>query len=87
MFRIAICDDENRILEDLSQMVLELIPAGNTVSWGGATTVDQLGIKKILAEKGYKLIDRDTAKSPEEREEIMHQALNCDTFLMSSKIF
>ena len=26
MFRIAICDDENRILEDLSRMVLELIP-------------------------------------------------------------
>ena len=70
--------------KDVAAKVLELIPADHSVSWGGATTVDQLGIKKVLADKGYKLIDRDTAKSPEEREEIMHQALMCDTFLMSS---
>ena len=69
---------------DVAAKVLELIPAGASVSWGGATSVDQLGIKKVLADKGYKLIDRDTAKSPEEREEIMHQALNADFFLMSS---
>ena len=70
--------------KDVAAKVLELIPSDHSVSWGGATTVDQLGIKKVLADKGYKLIDRDTAKSPEEREEIMHQALNCGTFLMSS---
>ncbi|MBQ4370738.1 MAG: lactate utilization protein, partial [Oscillospiraceae bacterium] len=64
--------------------MLELIPAEHSVSWGGATTVDQLGIKKVLADKGYTLIDRDTAKSPEEREEIMHKALMSDFFLMSS---
>ena len=58
--------------KDVAAKVMELIPAGASVSWGGTTTVDQLGIKKLLADKGYKLIDRDTAKSPEEREEIMH---------------
>ena len=62
--------------KDVAVKVLELIPAGSTVSWGGTTTVDQLGIKKLLADKGYTLIDRDTAKSPEEREEIMHKAEN-----------
>ena len=70
--------------DEVAAKVLELIPAGASVSWGGATTVDQLGIKKLLVDKGYKMIDRDTAKSPEEREEIMHQALNADFFLMSS---
>ncbi len=70
--------------KDVAAKVMELIPAGASVSWGGTTTVDQLGIKKLLADKGYKLIDRDTAKSPEEREEIMHQALMSDFFLMSS---
>ena len=70
--------------KDVAAKVMELIPAGASVSWGGTTTVDQLGIKKVLADKGYKLIDRDTAKSPEEREEIMHQALMSDFFLMSS---
>ena len=70
--------------DEVAAKVLELIPAGASVSWGGTTTVDQLGIKKVLADKGYTLIDRDTAKSPEEREEIMHKALMSDFFLMSS---
>ncbi len=70
--------------KDVAAKVLDLIPEGSSVSWGGTTTVDQLGIKKLLADKGYSLIDRDTAKSPEEREELMHKALNSDTFLMSS---
>ena len=70
--------------KDVAAKVLELIPSDHTVSWGGATTVDQLGIKKVLSDKGYTVIDRDTAKSPEEREELMHKALMCDTFLMSS---
>ena len=34
MFRIAICDDENRILEDLSRMVLELIPDADISAFG-----------------------------------------------------
>ena len=70
--------------KDVAAKVLELIPSDHTVSWGGATTVDQLGIKKVLSDKGYTVIDRDTAKNPEEREELMHKALSCGTFLMSS---
>ena len=34
MIRIAICDDENRILEDLSRMVLELIPDADVSAFG-----------------------------------------------------
>ena len=69
---------------DVAAKVLELIPIEHSVSWGGATTIDQLEIKKLLADKGYVLIDRDSAKNPDEREELMHKALNCGTFLMSS---
>ena len=70
--------------KDVAAKVLELIPSDHSVSWGGTMTVDALGIKKLLADKGYTIIDRATAKSPEEGEELMHKALNCDTFLMSS---
>jgi DNA-binding LytR/AlgR family response regulator len=39
--RIAICDDENRILEDLSRMVLELIPDADVSSFGeGRALID-----------------------------------------------
>lgn len=70
--------------EEAVEKVLELIPAGNVVSWGGVATVDQLGIKDRLRQRNQPLIDRDTAKTPDERMDMLRQALTCDTFLMSS---
>ena len=70
--------------EEAVEKVLELIPAGDVVSWGGVATVDELGIKERLRHRGQPVIDRDTAHTPEERMAMLHQALTCDTFLMSS---
>lgn len=61
--------------------VLELIPAEDVVSWGGTLTVDELGIKQLLAERGQKVLDRDTAANMDERMAIMRAGLTCDTFL------
>ena len=66
------------------EKVLELIPAGDVVSWGGVATVDELGIKGRLRSRNQPVIDRDTARTPEERTAMLHRALTCDTFLMSS---
>ena len=66
------------------EKVLELIPAGDVGSWGGGATVDELGIKGRLRSRNQPVIDRDTARTPEERTAMLHQALTCDTFLMSS---
>ena len=66
------------------EKALELIPKTDSVSWGGVMTVDELGLKQRLAQEGYTLIDRDKAKDPAEKQEIMRQALTCGTFLMSS---
>ena len=70
--------------EEAVEKVLELIPAGDVVSWGGVATVDELGIKGRLRSRNQPVIDRDTARTPEERTAMLHQALTCDTFLMSS---
>ena len=70
--------------EEAVEKVLSLIPAGDVVSWGGVATVDQLGIKDRLRQRNQPVIDRDTAKTPDERVSMLHQALGCDTFLMSS---
>lgn len=70
--------------QEAVKKVLELIPEGETVSWGGVMTVDQLGIKQELVRRGQPLIDRDTAETPEGRMDLMRQALSCGTFLMSS---
>ncbi len=70
--------------EEAIEKVMELIPTEDVVSWGGTATVDELGIKDLLRQRGQKLIDRDTAANMDERMELMRQALTCDTFLMSA---
>ena len=63
--------------------VLELIPEGAQVAWGGSMTVDGLGIQEELRRRGQPLLDRD-AVPPEEREDVMRRAMCCDVFLMGS---
>lgn len=74
------CKTRNEAL----QQILDLIPQNHVVSWGGSETLKEIGVQTAVREKGFKVIDRDLAKTPEERTEIMRQALLCDTFLMSS---
>lgn len=69
---------------EAAEKVMELIPEDHVVSWGGTVTMEELGIMARLRAGERKVIDRDTAKTPEERNELMRQALLCDTFLMSS---
>jgi L-lactate utilization protein LutB len=63
--------------------VLELIPEGAQVSWGGSVTVDELGVRDALRRRGQPLLDRDAVPA-EERAEIMRRAQSCDVFLMGS---
>ncbi len=79
-FEAYYCSDR----EEGLKKVLELIPGEHTVSWGGTMTVDELGIKDALRRRGQAVIDRDTARDPRERGQMLRQALTCDTFLMSA---
>lgn len=63
---------------------LELIPASDSIGWGGSMSVDSIGLKEELKKRGNKLIDRDSGKTPQEKDDLMRQVLLCDTFLMSS---
>lgn len=66
------------------EKLLELIPKEDTVSWGGSQTLSELNVQGILKEEGYSIIDRDSAKTPEERMDLMRKSLLSDTYLMSS---
>ena len=79
-FEAYYCSDRAAAVEK----VLELIPQNHVVSWGGVITVDELGIKDALRQRGQAVIDRDTAKDAQERQEMLKKALTCDSFLMSS---
>ena len=69
--------------EDALKKAIELIPENDVVSWGGSVSIDEIGLLNYVKEN-RKVIDRDSAKSPEERIELMRQGLLCDTFLMST---
>ena len=63
---------------------VSLTDKNGTVSWGGSKTIAEIGLLEKLKNDGYRLLNRDNAKTVEEREEIMRQGLIADTFFMSS---
>lgn len=69
--------------DEALQKAIGLIPAGDTVSWGGSMTISQIGLLSYVKEH-FSVIDRDDAKTPSERVEIMRRGLLADTFLMST---
>jgi hypothetical protein len=69
--------------EGALEQLYSLIPADHVVSWGGSLTMEALGIQKTAGGK-YAVIDRDKAKTLEERNELMRKALTCDTFIMGA---
>ncbi|HCX04579.1 MAG TPA: lactate utilization protein [Clostridiales bacterium] len=74
------CESKNEAL----QKALELIEKGSTVSWGGSTTIQEVGLLDAVKDGEYEVIDRDTASNPEERWEIMRKSFFADTYITSS---
>lgn len=70
--------------EEALEKALSLIPQDATVGWGGSVTCQQLGLLDAVRAGEYRVIDRDTAKTPQEREEALRQCLLADTFLTSA---
>ncbi len=66
------------------EKALSLIPETDVVSWGGSESIDAIGLRQHILANSYSVINRDDAKTPEERVELMRRALTCDTFLMSA---
>lgn len=67
--------------EEALEMALQMIPAGASVGWGGAATAEQIGLLNAIRTGEYRAIDRDTAKSGQERIELMHKCLGAEYFI------
>ena len=67
--------------EDALAKVLELIPEGAKIGWGGVLSAQQIGLFDALRSGNYDLLDRDLCKTAEEREQMMKDALFSDVFL------
>lgn len=65
------------------EKALSLIPEGSSVSWGGSVTIRESGLTKAIHEGNYEVIDRDLAKTAEERDEMHRKGLLTDFYLSS----
>ncbi|NLW21202.1 MAG: LUD domain-containing protein [Clostridiales bacterium] len=66
------------------KQALALLPKGASVGWGGSQTLGQLGLMEALEAGGYELIDRGTARTPQEQQAMKARLFTCDAFLMST---
>lgn len=75
------CEDCKSAVE----LAMELMKDGGTVGMGGTETVKEMGLlDAVKAAENLEFIDRDVAKTPEEKKEIFFKTMQCDYFLMSS---
>ena len=63
------------------EKALELIPEGSSVGWGGALSAQQIGLIDAVKSGNYAAIDRDSAKTSEERNQLLKRCLTADVFL------
>jgi len=64
--------------------ILDMIPDGSSISWGGSASVQESGMMDALKNGNYKLIDRSLAKTPEEQREIYGRTVMSDYYFMST---
>ena len=69
--------------EEALKKAISLIPESHVVSWGGSVSIDEIGLRPYVLEH-RQVIDRETAKTPAEKQDIMRKALTCDTFIMGT---
>lgn len=70
--------------EEALKKAIELIPKTDVIAWGGSTSITEAGLIDYVKENGYSVINRDAAKTPEERTELIRKSLLCDTYIMGT---
>ena len=66
------------------EKALSLMPEGSSVTWGGSMTLTECGLMDALKTANYEIIDRDTAKTPEEARVMYARQVMADYYLMST---
>lgn len=70
--------------EEALKQALKLIPKKSVVTWGGSSSIREIGLTEALNAGDYEALDRDLAKNAKEKEEIALRAFSADVFLMSA---
>ena len=73
--------------DDARKAVLDLIPKGASVTYGGSVTLNECGILEAVKSGGYDFIERAEAVTPEEKRAMFQRQAGSDYFLMSTNAF
>lgn len=69
---------------EAKKMLLEMIPEGAVIGWGGSMTLDHMDVKDELLSDKYDTIDRTKAKTPEEKHSMEREILGRATHFLTS---
>ncbi len=69
---------------DCVKAVIDSIPQGSVISWGGSETIKETGLMDAVHNGAYELIDRAAARNPEEARALYTKTVLADYYLMSS---
>ncbi len=71
--------------EDAVELVLGMMADGDSATWGGSETFKESGVKAALeASERFRMLDRTTAETPEEKREMWCDRATADWFFMSA---
>ena len=71
--------------KEATDKILEMIPNGSSITWGGSLTIRAMGLPDILRQKGtYEVLDRDLVKDNEEKVKMYVRAFTADVYLSSA---
>ena len=64
--------------------ITDMMPEGSVIGWGGSQSAVECGLMDAIKCGKYTLIDRMTAKTPDESREIFAKTVMADYYLMST---
>ncbi len=64
--------------------ILDRMEDGSVIGWGGSQSIVECGLMDAIHNGNYALIDRMTAKTPEESRELYARTVMADYYLMST---
>lgn len=73
--------------EEAKEKILSLIEKGASITWGGSESMVEAGVMDAIRNGDYALIDRSTAKTPEEQRALYGKMVCADYFLTSTNAF
>ena len=66
------------------ELALSLMPEDSSIGWGGSMTLAESGLSEAIRRKNYRLLDRDSAKTPDEQRKLYGEMAMADFFLTST---